>query len=110
PQALFGGWSIGGILSITSGAPFSISAGGDLANVGGGSQRAQVVGDPNTGFTQTIFQWFNTSAFGTPTPFTFGNAGRNNMRGPSATNFDFVTFKDFLLTEHMKMEFRGEFF
>lgn len=109
-QALIGGWNIGGILSIASGAPFSISAGGDLANVGGGSQRAQVVGNPNTGYTQSIFQWFNTAAFRTPTPFTFGNAGRNNMRGPSSTNFDFVTYKNFALTERARLEFRAEFF
>ncbi len=109
-QVLFGGWSIGGIVSVTSGAPFSISAGGDLANVGGGSQRAQVVGNPLTGFEQSIFQWFNTSAFRTPDPFTFGNAGRNNMRGPRATNFDFVTYKDFTIRENMKLEFRGEYF
>jgi hypothetical protein len=109
-QAFFGGWNVGGILSIASGAPFSISAGGDLANVGGGTQRAQVIGDPNTGYTQSIFQWFNTAAFRTPTPFTFGNAGRNNLRGPSSTGFDFVTYKDFALTERAKLEFRAEFF
>ncbi len=109
-QALLGGWNLGGIYTYVSGAPFSISGGGDIANVGGGSQRAQIVGDPNSGFTQSRFEWFNTAAFAVPANYTFGNAGRNNMVGPGQTNIDFTTFKDFALTERMKLQFRGEFF
>ncbi|MBV9678452.1 MAG: hypothetical protein JO185_19095, partial [Acidobacteriaceae bacterium] len=109
-QALLGGWNLGGIYSYVSGAPFSIVAGGDIANVGGGNQRAQVVGDPLSGFTQSRLEWFNTAAFTLPANYTFGNEGRNNMFGPGQTNIDFITFKDFALTESMKIQFRGEFF
>jgi len=109
-QAALGGWNIGWIFTHTSGAPFSISAGGDIANVGGGSQRAQVVGDPNSGFTQSRLEWFNTAAFAVPATFTFGNEGRNNLIGPAQTNMDFTTFKDFLFSERTKLQFRGEFF
>lgn len=109
-QALLGGWNIGGIYTYISGAPFSISAGGDIANVGGGSQRAQVVGDPNSGFTQSRLEWFNTAAFALPANYTFGNEGRNNMIGPGQTNIDFTTFKDFFFTETVKLQFRAEFF
>ncbi len=109
-NGIVGGWTIGGITSWFTGPPFSISAGGDLANVGGGSQRAQVVGDPRAGFQQSIFQWFNTAAFRTPDSFTFGNAGRNNVRGPATKAFDIVAYKDFALRETVKLQFRGEFF
>jgi hypothetical protein len=109
-QALLGGWNIGGIYTYISGAPFHILAGGDIANVGGGSQRAQVVGDPNSGFTQSRLEWFNTAAFALPADFTFGNEGRNNLTGPGQTNIDFTTFKDFLFSEKTKLQFRGEFF
>ena len=34
---LIGGWNVAGILSMYSGAPFSVLAGGDFANVGGGT-------------------------------------------------------------------------
>jgi hypothetical protein len=69
-----------------------------------------VVGNPSTGFSQSIFQWFNTAAFRTPDQFTYGNSGRNNMRGPAAKQYDFVAFKEFTLLENTKLEFRGEFF
>jgi len=109
-QALLGGWNLGAIYTYISGAPFSIVAGGDIANVGGGSQRAQVVGNPNSGFTQSHLEWFNTAAFAIPANYTFGNEGRNNLVGPGQTNIDFSTFKDFAISEKMKFQFRGEFF
>jgi hypothetical protein len=110
PTAVLGGWNIGGIQSVTSGLPFSISAGGDVANVGGGAQRAQLVGDPFNGFTQSRLQWFNTAAFKTPAVYTFGNSGKNIMRGPRQTNLDFVAYKDFSVSETKKLQFRAEFF
>jgi len=109
-NAVLGGWSIGGIQSVTTGQPFSVSAGGDVANVGGGAQRAQLIGDPFSGFTQSRLEWFNTAAFKTPTVYTFGNSGKNMMRGPRQTNLDFVAYKDFAFSESKKLQFRAEFF
>jgi hypothetical protein len=109
-SALTGGWVLGGITSFYSGSPVNILAGGDVANVGGGTQRAQVVGDADSGFARSIDQWFNTAAFRTPAPFTFGNSGRNNVRGPGAVNIDLVAYKDFIFTESKRLQFRGEFF
>ena len=107
---VLGNWNIGGILTMNSGQPFDISAGGDIANVGGGSQRAEVVGQPNSGFTQSRLEWFNTAAFALPTSYTFGNEGRNNLTGPPVKNLDFIAYKDFLFTERIRLQFRSEFF
>ncbi|HLH05211.1 MAG TPA: TonB-dependent receptor [Bryobacteraceae bacterium] len=107
---LLGNWNVGTIVTLNSGQPFSISAGGDIANVGGGSQRAEVVGDPQSGFQQSRLEWFNTAAFALPAPYTFGNEGRNNLTGPPLRNVDFITYKDFLFTERMRLQFRAEFF
>ncbi len=105
-----GNWTVTSIVSLVSGQPFDILAGGDIANVGGGSQRAQVVGDPNSGFVQNSREWFNTSAFALPALYTFGNEGRNNLTGPSTKNVDFSASKDFPLGERARFQFRGEFF
>jgi hypothetical protein len=109
-RALLGNWSVGYILTMNSGQPYSIQSGGDPANVGGGSQRAQVLGNPNTGYNQSIQEWFNTAAFAIPAAYTFGNEGRNNMTGPAFKNLDFNAVKDFPLTERFRLQFRGEFF
>jgi len=110
-DALAGGWSISGIESATSGLPFSISAGGDIANIGASTaQRAQLVGDPFTGFTQSRLEWFNRAAFKTPATYTFGNSGKNILRGPRQVNLDFGAHKEFAVTEKTRLQFRGEFF
>jgi len=109
-RTILGNWNVGWVATLNSGRPFSIQSGGDPANVGGGSQRAEVVGTPNTGFSQSRLEWFNTAAFAVPDPYTFGNEGRNNMTGPPLKNLDFITYKDFSLTERFTLQFRGEFF
>jgi hypothetical protein len=109
-RTVLGNWNVGGILTLNTGQPFAIGSGGDVANVGGGSQRAQVIGDPHAGFAQGINEWFNTAAFAVPAAYTFGNEGRNNMSGPFLSNIDFMAYKDFLLTERFRLQFRSEFF
>jgi hypothetical protein len=110
-NALVGGWVVSGIQSVTTGLPFSISAGADVANIGVSTgQRAQLVGDPFTGFTQSRLEWFNKTAFKTPTSYTYGNSGKDIMRGPRQTNLDFGAHKEFTFTESMKLQFRAEFF
>ena len=109
-KAIAGNWNVGGVLTFNTGQPFSISAGGDIANVGGGSQRAEVVGSPYSGYQQSRLEWFNTAAFALPATYTFGNEGRNNLTGPPTNNVDFITFKDFPIKERLTLQLRGEFF
>jgi predicted small secreted protein len=111
-QAIAGNWNISSVVSLISGAPFNAAAGGDIANVGGGTQRAQKVGNPyaGTGLGQATKQWLNKAAFTSPAVYTFGNEGRNDLLGPAHKNVDFNTFKDFSMTERTTLEFRAEFF
>ena len=107
---VLGNWNLGWILTLNTGQPYSVQSGGDPANVGGGTQRAENVGDPNSGFNQSVHEWLNTAAFTLPAAYTFGNEGRNNLTGPPFKNLDFITYKDFLFTERIKLQFRAEFF
>ena len=45
-DAVFGGWSVGGILTLGTGRPYNVTVSGDPANHGE-TNRADVVGDPN---------------------------------------------------------------
>ena len=49
-------------------------------------------------------------AFTTPAPFTYGNAGRDILFGPGRVNFDVSLFKDFMIREPLKVQFRAESF
>ena len=111
-QTLAGNWNISSVVSLISGAPFNAAAGGDIANVGGGTQRAQRVGNPyvSGGLQQSPKQWLNKASFASPAAYTFGNENRNDLQGPQHKNVDFNTFKDFHVTERATVQFRAEFF
>jgi hypothetical protein len=76
---------------------------------GGGDDRPNLVGDPNTG-PKTPLQWFNTSAFALGPAGQFGNAGRNVITVPGILNFDFSLVKNFQVREGHGLQFRAEFF
>jgi hypothetical protein len=60
------------------------------------------VGTPNC--------WFNTSAFVVGAPNTYGNAGRNIIRGPGFGSVDLSALRNFNLTEHLHMAFEAQAF
>jgi hypothetical protein len=118
-QAL-GGWQISGITLFQTGLPMTATFPGDIAGVGLGNIRADLVGDPNSG-PKTIDEWFNKSAFAAPIvtpvdpsdPLTFGSSGRNVIRRPGRNNWNLSLFKVISLaslTEGAQLQFRFETF
>ena len=114
---LIGNWQIAGITTASTGnwftvtdavSNFSTSDGG--GGVGFFEVRPNLVGNPN-GKPCLPGTVFNTCAFSDNTiPFTFGDAGRNIVRGPGFQNWDLSIFKMFPVREQMRFEFRAEFF
>jgi outer membrane receptor protein involved in Fe transport len=114
------GWQVNGILTLASGTPFTVY---DTTNVslqgshpeitGFFSSRPDAAGDANGG-PHTVEQWVSASAFRRLNPMTeagsFGNAGRNTVRGPGVGNFDVSLLKDFVLSETTRLQFRAECF
>lgn len=112
-DAVLGGWSTNGIVTFASGQPFTITSPGDPANVGtlNTSERADLVGNPDRpAGVDMLNEFFNTAAFATSAPYTFGNLGRNTMIGPSLADWDFGLFKRFNITERISAQFRFEAF
>jgi hypothetical protein len=66
-QAPTGNWNVGTIVSLHSGEALERGAGGDIANVGGGTQRCNQIGNAygGTGFQQTKTSWLNPATFNT---------------------------------------------
>ncbi len=114
---IIGNWQVAGIVTAQTGNWFTITD--SITNVstsdGGGGVgvyevRPNVVGNPN-GKPCVPGTLFNTCAFVDNTiPFTYGDAGRNTVRGPGLQNWDLSIFKMFPVREQMRFEFRGEFF
>jgi Carboxypeptidase regulatory-like domain len=115
-RGLLGGWQYSGILEASSGTPFSVLSSGDVAGVAAGvgsGTRADIVGDPNSGFSRVASAgtgplWYNPAAFTTATALTFGDTGRNILRNPRRTNFDMALYKNFPIHESVRAEFRAE--
>jgi len=110
-QAL-GGWQLSGITIFQTGLPNTPSYPGDIAGVGFGNMRPNVVSDPNSG-PKTLDEWFNSGAFVAPDELTFGDAGRNIIRRPGRNNWNISVFKVFSfasLREGAQLQFRLEMF
>jgi hypothetical protein len=102
-NAIFGNWTLGGIVTARSGDHFSVSS--------TGSGRADVVGDPNLPpGERTPERWFNTSAFRAPAPGLLGNSGRNIVEGPGFFVWDFSAHKDIPWGGERKLQIRFEVF
>jgi len=109
-NAILGGWSLASIATFTSGQPFTITVPGDPANTGD-TNRPDIVADPElSSGERTLDRYFNTQAFAPNEPFSFGNAGRNILTGPSSNNVDLAAFKRFQITEDIVAQFRFEAF
>jgi len=112
---ILGGWHLNAIWSWESGLPLNITLAGsnirpDLVGP------LTVIGNPG--------MWFNTA--GCPSspscPFVAppvnasgvyvspGDLGRDVIFGPGFNNVDLAVFKDFSITERVKLQFRGEFY
>jgi hypothetical protein len=95
--------------------PFTISVFGDTANsgttVGENPIRANYTGAAlYPSGTHNSNEWFNTAAFATPAPYTFGNAGRNTMEGPGMQIADMALSREFRLLESLHLQLRAEAF
>jgi len=105
---VLGGWNVGNIVNLRDGYPFTPGWSGDSANTGLGSRPNRTC--DGTLDNPTIDRWFDTNCFGAPTQFTYGNSGRNILRGPKFINWDSGVHKDFSLSERFRLQFRTEFF
>ena len=116
--ALANGWQATAIGTWHSGFPFQIYSGSDNSFSGIGLDRADFIGtsfsqvklDPNRSHGQLIQEYFNPAFFVPNADGTFGNTGRNILRGPGYFNTDFGLTKDTRMTEHTTLQFRAEFF
>src|ERR1051326_5023154 len=108
-QHVAGGWQLSTITRMQTGPAFSVLAGKDNAFNGNNGQRADIIGSSAVA-TRTADKWFNTTAFVPNGPGTFGNSGRNSLRGPGSWDIDMALTRKFSLKEAQSLELRAEAF
>ena len=111
------GWKVSGIGNWRNGFPFSIYSGVDNSFSGVGSDRADFIGTSlaaaklgSRPHGEEIQEWFNTAPFVPNAVGTFGDSGKNILRGPRYFNVDFALIKSIPIVERVSTQFRAEFF
>ena len=111
-NTLLGGWQIGGILTLQTGFPITVTNGLDTSNTGAFFDRPDSSGQSAAlpRGQQDPQRFFDTGTFSIQAAGTHGNVGRNTLTGPGLMSLDFSTLKDFSFTERYKLQFRFEAF
>jgi hypothetical protein len=111
------GWQISGVTTIQSGTPVNVTISSDRANIGiSGLQRPDVVGPlpslncETNPATREPINCYDSTAFALPAQFTFGNAGRNILRGPKLVNTDLSFAKTVPIGATARVQLRAEIF
>jgi hypothetical protein len=109
--AIASGWSVNGILTLSSGRPFTVTT-TDQAGTGPGRiARANCLGAPvPDGFNQTLDSWMDPAAFAPTTARTYGNCANNTVRGPGSKSMNFSVFRSFDVGAQKRVELRVETF
>jgi hypothetical protein len=123
---LVGGWQVGGIVTMNTGFPATVSMDNRFATLGHGDEFPDLAigasNDPTSGTSagcgdiapgtklRTPDLWFDPCAFALPPDRTLGNLGRNTVTMPGKVTVDFNLAKNFDITESAKLQFRFEAF
>ena len=125
-DSIVGGWQTTTILTLQSGRPFTVTSGRDESNTDGGGDRPNVIGEWRVE-NPTPNRWFNpctltaagvrrncaandTPAWQVNAINTFGNAGRNILRGQNAANIDLGIYRNVRIFERLSAQVRAEMF
>jgi hypothetical protein len=110
-----GGWQLNGIMSRYSGVPLTVTTAGTSLNAPGNTQTAEqvlptvaILGGHGAGANGASY--FNPAAFTTVNTVSFGNSGRDIIRGPGLFNVNASVFRNFRVTERFQLQFRAEAF
>ncbi|HKF49494.1 MAG TPA: carboxypeptidase regulatory-like domain-containing protein [Terracidiphilus sp.] len=116
-DAVLGGWTINGILYLSTGVPIASPVSGTSPSYF--NQRANMVCDPNQGAPHTAAVWFNPTCFTVPgvaagstdlstaNPFVPGTAPAylDHVRTMGANNLDMSLYKSFSFGETRNLRF-----
>ncbi len=109
-DAVLGGWQTNGILTFSSGQPFTFRSQNCVSSFASCRPDAVAGSSPMDAPAggRTPDQWFDVTAVQNPAVGTGGNIGPQTGVGPGIKNLDFSLFKTVSLTERFRLQFRSE--
>jgi hypothetical protein len=111
-EKILSGWQANFIISRTSGTPFTVTASAASLNAPGNSQFANKV-VPKVrivGGHDSSHPYFDPSAFASVTTATFGNSGRNSVRGPGFFSSSLGVDRTIAFSDRFKFKLGAEAF
>jgi hypothetical protein len=105
--AVLGGWQTNGILTLSSGRPFTVNMQNSVTNGAGGWPDRIGSGKLDN---PTPDLWFDRAAFRAPESPRYGTSGRGILNGSKTQQFDAGFVKNFRFAERCKLQFRAEAF
>ena len=112
---IVGGWQVNSITTLQGGLHTTPSLVFSLGKTTVNS-RPDIISDPTQGAARQPYNWINPAAFTVPTNAEiaagnfFGNSGAGVITLPGMVNFDISVLKNFAFKEHVRAQFRAEFF
>jgi Carboxypeptidase regulatory-like domain/TonB-dependent Receptor Plug Domain len=112
------GWNLSSITSWQTGFPFTVFSEEDNSFSSIGADRADLT-VPNIkgallssgrSHAQLVNEWFNTAAFMPNQIGTYGDSGKDSLRGPRYFDTDLALLKTGAVTGRLNYEFRAEFY
>jgi hypothetical protein len=109
-----GGWQVNGIITIQSGTPLSIGATNSIGlfTKAARANSTGISGAKSGDVRNRLNEYFVRTAYTQPGPFVFGNLGTRlpDVFSHYTNNVDLSLFKQFVLTEKFRLQFRTEAF
>jgi hypothetical protein len=114
-DSLVNGWQLSGIGTWLTGFPYTVFSQADNSLSAIGQDRANLTGvnpvlSNGRSHTELVNAWFNTAAFTTNQIGTFGDSGKNFLRGPRYFDTDLAMLKNFDIEKGFSMQFCAEFY
>ncbi len=115
-REVLGGWQVSGVATFQSGTPINVTILGDRANTTSPNQRPDLVGSLPSLSCQTnpngpgLVNCIDSSAFAMPAQYTYGNLGRNALRGLGYSRTDLSLMKAFTFAGKYRAIFMAQVF
>jgi hypothetical protein len=116
-RQLLSNWELAPLIHAASGQPLNVTVGKDNSLTGLGNDRPNQV-LTNVDATSSIcsngntpcVQWLNPAAFAANPLGTYGDLGRNAVRGPGMVNVDVSLSRSFVYRERFRLQVRADAF